>query len=155
MAGRNLISQNDSTQKASLLRVVVGRGERSTPGLRLFLRLLSRSRFSCGCVVGFGWMVVRFVRVIRLPACARVSRVIPGSPRCLFTCARVSRVSRSRLPRCLFTGTCTVGAYMFLVHLLRVPAGRTGSMLHRTFYVVELGVKRSGSCHVAGERQPV
>ena len=94
MAGRNLISQNDSTQKASLLRVVVGRGERSTPGLRLFLRLLSRSRFSCGCVVGFGWMVVRFVRVIRLPACARVSRVIPGSPRCLFTCARVSRVSR-------------------------------------------------------------
>ena len=27
------------------------------------------------CVVGFGWMVVRFVRVIRLPACARVSRV--------------------------------------------------------------------------------
>ena len=29
------------------------RGERSTPGLRLFLRLLSRSRFSCGCVVGF------------------------------------------------------------------------------------------------------
>ena len=28
-----------------------------------------------GCVVGFGWMVVRFVRVIRVPACARVSRV--------------------------------------------------------------------------------
>ena len=27
------------------------------------------------CVFGFGWMVVRFVRVIRLPACARVSRV--------------------------------------------------------------------------------
>ena len=43
---------------------------------------------SCGCVVGFGWMVVRFVRVIRVPACARVSRVsrvCPGSPRCLFT----------------------------------------------------------------------
>ena len=40
------------------------------------------------CVVGFGWMVVRFVRVIRVPACARVSRVsrvCPGSPRCLFT----------------------------------------------------------------------
>ena len=60
-------------------------GERSTPGLRLFLRLLSRSRFSCGFVslFGFGWMVVRFVRVIRLPACARVSRVsrvCPGSP---------------------------------------------------------------------------
>ena len=36
----------------------------------------------------FGWMVVRFVRVIRVPACARVSRVsrmCPGSPRCLFT----------------------------------------------------------------------
>ena len=33
-------------------------------------------------------MVVRFVRVIRVPACARVSResrVCPGSPRCLFT----------------------------------------------------------------------
>ena len=33
-------------------------------------------------------VVVRFVRVIRLPACARVSRVsrvCPGSPRCLFT----------------------------------------------------------------------
>ena len=27
--------------------------------------------WSCGCVVGFGWMVVRFVRVIRVPACAR------------------------------------------------------------------------------------
>ena len=40
------------------------------------------------CVFGFGWMVVRFVRVIRVPACARVSRVsrvCPGSPRCLFT----------------------------------------------------------------------
>ena len=40
------------------------------------------------CVFGFGWTVVRFVRVIRLPACARVSRVsrvCPGSPRCLFT----------------------------------------------------------------------
>ena len=36
----------------------------------------------------FEWMVVRFVRVIRVPACARVSRVsrvCPGSPRCLFT----------------------------------------------------------------------
>ena len=53
--------------------------------------VLSRSRFSVFvrvCVFGFGWMVVRFVRVIRLPACARVSRVsrvCPGSPRCLFT----------------------------------------------------------------------
>ena len=31
--------------------------------------------FVRACVFGFGWMVVRFVRVIRLPACARVSRV--------------------------------------------------------------------------------
>ena len=40
------------------------------------------------CPLGFGWMVVSFVRVIRVPACARVSRVsrvCPGSPRCLFT----------------------------------------------------------------------
>ena len=29
--------------------------------------------------------VVRFVCVIRVPVCARVSRVCPGSPRCLFT----------------------------------------------------------------------
>ena len=28
------------------------------------------------------WMVVRFVCVIRVPVCARVSRVCPGSPRC-------------------------------------------------------------------------
>ena len=37
---------------------------------------------------GTGTLVVRFVRVIRVPACARVSRVsrvCPGSPRCLFT----------------------------------------------------------------------
>ena len=37
-------------------------------------------------------MVVRFVRVIRVPACARVSRVsrvCPGSPRCLFTGTRL------------------------------------------------------------------
>ena len=33
------------------------------------------------------WMVVRFVClcVIRVPVCARVSRVCPDSPRCLFT----------------------------------------------------------------------
>ena len=30
------------------------------------------------------WMVVRFVCVIRVPVCARVPRVCPGSPRCLF-----------------------------------------------------------------------
>ena len=150
MAGRNLISQNDSTQKASLLRVVVGRGERSTPGLRLFLRLLSRSRFSCGYVsLGLGgW----FCEVCPCDPCARVR---PGYP-CVSRLPpvsfylRPSRVSRvSRLPRLSFyrysTGTIS-GAF---------PAGRTGSMLHRTFYVVELGVKRSGSCHVAGERQPV
>ena len=57
-------------------------------------------------VVGFGWMVVRFVRVIRVPACARVSRVsrvCPGSPRCLFT-GNVNRASPGS-PRCLCTGT--------------------------------------------------
>ena len=44
---------------------------------------VSAVAWSCGCVVGFGWMVVRFVCVIRVPACARVSRVsrvCPGSP---------------------------------------------------------------------------
>ena len=49
---------------------------------------VSAVAWSCGCVDGFGWMVVRFVRYIRVPACARVSRVsrvCPGSPRCLFT----------------------------------------------------------------------
>jgi hypothetical protein len=30
---------------------------------------------------GFGWMVVRFVCVIRVPVCARVSRVFPCVPR--------------------------------------------------------------------------
>ena len=68
--------------------------ERSTPGLRLSVLAVVESvavsavARSCGCVVGFGWFVVRFVRVIRVPACARVSRVsrvCPGSPRCLFT----------------------------------------------------------------------
>jgi hypothetical protein len=29
------------------------------------------------------WMVVRFVCVIRVPVCARVSRVCPSSPRCV------------------------------------------------------------------------
>ena len=42
-------------------------------------------------------MVVRFVRVIRVPACARVSRVCPGSPRCLFTgCAAFQGAGRGR-----------------------------------------------------------
>jgi hypothetical protein len=31
------------------------------------------------------WIVVRFVCVVRVPLCVRVSRVCPGSPRCLFT----------------------------------------------------------------------
>ena len=39
---------------------------------------------------------LRFVHVIRLPACARVSRVSRVA------CASVPR---ARLPRCLFTGT--------------------------------------------------
>jgi hypothetical protein len=30
-------------------------------------------------------MVVRFVCAVRVPLCVRVSRVCPGSPRCLFT----------------------------------------------------------------------
>jgi hypothetical protein len=33
-------------------------------------------------------MVVKFVCVIRVPVCARVSRVCPGSPRCLFPGSR-------------------------------------------------------------------
>ena len=46
---------------------------------------------------------VRFVRVIRVPACARVSRVsrvCPGSPRCLFTgdCSR-NKSSHELFPR--------------------------------------------------------
>ena len=45
---------------------------------------VSAVAWSCGCVVGFGWVVVRFVRVIRVPACARVSRVsrvcVPAPP---------------------------------------------------------------------------
>ena len=45
---------------------------------------------------GFGWMVVRFVRVIRLPACARVSRV---SRVCL---SRLPPVSFYRCRRCGF-----------------------------------------------------
>ena len=57
------------------------------------------------------WMVVRFVCVIRVPVCARVScvpRVCPGSPRCLFTgtvCVPAPPVSF-----CRGNGTCTVHA---------------------------------------------
>ena len=40
------------------------------------------------------WMVVRFVCVIRVPVCARVSRVCPGS-RLIFLCV-------SRLPPGVF-----------------------------------------------------
>ena len=43
---------------------------------------VSAVAWSCGCVVWFGWMVVRFVRVIRVPACARVSRA-PVCPVCV------------------------------------------------------------------------
>ena len=51
------------------------------------------------CDFGFGWMVVRFVRVIRLPACARVSRVSRASSqygrwRGTDTASRSSRASR-------------------------------------------------------------
>ena len=84
-----------------------GRGERSTPGLRLFLRLLSRSRFSCGCVVGFEWMVVRFVRVIRVPACARVSRV----SRVAFVC-------------CCFACDCVLELVVCRVRFARVSCPR-------------------------------
>ena len=45
-------------------------------------------------------MVVRFVRVIRVPACAlvsRVSRVCPGSPRCLFTGTVRRRAERAAM----------------------------------------------------------
>ena len=53
-----------------------------------------RARYSCSAVPSGGGVPAppvslnRFVRVIRVPACARVSRVsrvCPGSPRCLFT----------------------------------------------------------------------
>ena len=50
------------------------------------LRFIQQNRTGTDCLycTGKAW----FVRVIRLPACARVSRVsrvCPGSPRCLFT----------------------------------------------------------------------
>ena len=62
-----------------------GRGELSALGLPLFMRLLSRLRFRPsrgragvkGRVCRWVWMVVRFVCVIRVPVCARVSRVCP------------------------------------------------------------------------------
>ena len=55
-----------------------GRLSRSAPGLRL----LSRPRFRPSRVVlvrvcRWVWMVVRFVCVIRVPVCARVSRACP------------------------------------------------------------------------------
>ena len=60
---------------------------------------------------------MRFVRVIRLPACARVSRVsrvsrvCPGSPRCLFTgnappAAPGSPAQSPELLAFLFSATC-------------------------------------------------
>ena len=67
-------------------------GERSAPGLRLFIRLLSRPRFRPSRdvrVCRWVWMFVRFVCVIRVPVCARVSRVcpvcVPAPTRSLFT----------------------------------------------------------------------
>ncbi len=64
---------------------------------------------SCGCVGGFGlqvWMVVKFVCVIRVPVCAHGPVWHPG----VFLPVHVFRVSRvcPGSPRCLFTGTCTV-----------------------------------------------
>ena len=59
----------------SFYRVKDTGGSRDKHGTRTYERL-------------FTGTVVRFVRVIRVPACARVSRVsrvCPGSPRCLFT----------------------------------------------------------------------
>ena len=60
--------------------------------LFFFLRLSESAAVSAGRVVvrvcRWVWMVVRFVCVIRHPCvrvCACVSRVCPGSPRCLFT----------------------------------------------------------------------
>ena len=67
----------------------VGRGERSTPAVDSGLAAVLAAVESVAVFVRvcrWVWMVVRFVRVIRVePACARVSRVCPGSPRCLFT----------------------------------------------------------------------
>ena len=51
---------------------------RRTPRYRL-------ERLAVVRVCSWVWMVVWFVCVIRVPVCARVSRVCPGSPRCLFT----------------------------------------------------------------------
>ena len=45
------------------------------------------------------WMVVRFVCVIRVPVCARVSRVCPGSPRCLFTGKQLIIIVKNFTPR--------------------------------------------------------
>jgi hypothetical protein len=55
------------------------------------------------------WMVVRFVCAVRVPLCVRVSRVCPGSPRCLFTgmCPRVPcEVCVSRLTPGVFLPGC-------------------------------------------------
>ena len=50
---------------------------RRTPRYRL-------ERLAVVRVCSWVWMVVWFVCVIRVPVCARVSRVCPGSPRCVF-----------------------------------------------------------------------
>ena len=74
-------------------------------GLRLFLRLLSRPRFRpsrgrrAGVSLGLDGCEVRLC-----DPCARVSRVSEITHRHTFTFTQ-SLHSRSRLPRCLFTGS--------------------------------------------------
>ena len=65
-------------------------------------------------------MVVRFVCVIRVPVCARVSRVCPGSPRApgvsFYRYCTVPVLSR--LPPVSFYRYCTVpnrGSYRYFV----------------------------------------
>ena len=71
---------------------LVGRGERSTPGLRLFLRLLSRSRFSCGFVSAWVW--VDGCEVRPCDPCARVRPCVP----CVPCVSRLPPVSFYRYP---------------------------------------------------------
>ena len=61
---------------------LVGRGEHLALGLRLLSRPRIRGGYGLRAVVrmcsSWVWIVVRFVCVIRVPVCARVSRVCPG-----------------------------------------------------------------------------
>ena len=78
------------------MALLIGRGERSAPGLRL----LSRPRFwpsrrRSGLACWWVWMVVRFVVVIRVPLCA------PACPVCVPCVTRLPPVSFYRLrPDC-------------------------------------------------------